>query len=86
MDRRTLSRIDEELDSSEVAALCFLCRDAVNKKRLEGVSTTPRCLPCTVAFGHVSNPCLRKGGSLITISELFFFFDVPNSNRILPFF
>ncbi|XP_041659940.1 caspase-8-like [Cheilinus undulatus] len=37
MDRVKLSRIDEELDSSEVAALCFLCRDVVTKKRLEGV-------------------------------------------------
>lgn len=37
MDRLTLSRIDEELESEEVAALCFLCRDVVNKKRLEGV-------------------------------------------------
>ncbi|XP_045907788.1 caspase-8-like [Micropterus dolomieu] len=37
MDRLTLSRIDEELDSSEVAALCFLCRDVVNRKRLEGI-------------------------------------------------
>nr|XP_019955212.1 PREDICTED: caspase-8-like isoform X1 [Paralichthys olivaceus] len=37
MDRLKLSRIDEELDSSEVAALCFLCLDVVNKKRLEGI-------------------------------------------------
>lgn len=37
MDRLKLSSIDEELDSSEVAALCFLCRDVVNKKRLEGI-------------------------------------------------
>nr|XP_046263263.1 caspase-8 [Scatophagus argus]XP_046263264.1 caspase-8 [Scatophagus argus]XP_046263265.1 caspase-8 [Scatophagus argus] len=37
MDRLTLSRIDEELDSSEVAALCFLCRDVVNRKRLEKI-------------------------------------------------
>lgn len=37
MDRVKLSRIDEELDSSEVAALCFLCRELVNKKRLEKV-------------------------------------------------
>ncbi|XP_029309754.1 caspase-8 [Cottoperca gobio] len=37
MDRQKLSRIDEGLDSSEVAALCFLCRDVVNKKRLEGI-------------------------------------------------
>lgn len=37
MDRLTLSRIDEELDSSEVAALCFLCRDVVHRKRLEGI-------------------------------------------------
>lgn len=38
MDRLKLSRIDEELESSEVAALCFLCRDVVNKKRLEGIT------------------------------------------------
>ncbi|XP_072219090.1 uncharacterized protein [Leuresthes tenuis] len=38
MDRRTLSRIDEELDSSEVAELCFLCSDVINRKRLEGIS------------------------------------------------
>lgn len=37
MDRVTLSRIDEQLESSEVAALCFLCLDVVNRKRLEGV-------------------------------------------------
>ncbi|XP_055739774.1 caspase-8 isoform X1 [Salvelinus fontinalis] len=37
MDLRLLSRIDEELDSSEVAALCFLCRDVLNRKRLETV-------------------------------------------------
>ncbi|XP_034558144.1 caspase-8 [Notolabrus celidotus] len=37
MDRLKLSRIDEELDSSEVASLCFLCSDVVTRKRLEGV-------------------------------------------------
>ncbi|XP_032386784.1 caspase-8 [Etheostoma spectabile] len=37
MDRFKLSRIDEELGSSEVAALCFLCRDVINRKRLEGI-------------------------------------------------
>ncbi|KAF3699004.1 Caspase-8 [Channa argus] len=37
MDRVKLSHIDEELESTEVAALCFLCRDVVQKKRLEGV-------------------------------------------------
>uniref|UniRef100_A0A3B4B880 Caspase-8 n=1 Tax=Periophthalmus magnuspinnatus TaxID=409849 RepID=A0A3B4B880_9GOBI len=38
MDRLTLSKIDEELESSEVAALRFLCRDVVNRKRLENVT------------------------------------------------
>ncbi|KAJ3595017.1 hypothetical protein NHX12_004322 [Muraenolepis orangiensis] len=37
MDRLTLARIDDELGSSEVAALCFLCRDVLNKKALETV-------------------------------------------------
>lgn len=37
MDRLTLSKIDEELESSEVAALRFLCRDVVNRRRLENV-------------------------------------------------
>lgn len=84
MDRLTLSRIDDELDSSEVAALCFLCRDTVNKKHLEGVSTTPRHLPRTAASGHASNPCLRKRGSLITNSGQFFS-DVPYDNKLVPF-
>lgn len=39
MDRLLLSRIDEALDSDEVAELCFLCSDVINRKRLEGVST-----------------------------------------------
>ncbi|KAM6989264.1 caspase-8 [Tautogolabrus adspersus] len=37
MDRLKLSHIDEELDSSEVAALCFLCRNVISRKRLEKV-------------------------------------------------
>ncbi|XP_038574565.1 caspase-8-like [Micropterus salmoides] len=39
MDPLTLKlfHIDEGLRSSEVAALCFLCRDVVNRKRLEGI-------------------------------------------------
>ncbi|KAF7653664.1 hypothetical protein LDENG_00079930 [Lucifuga dentata] len=37
MDVKMLSSIDEELDSSEVAALCFLCLDVLNRKRLETV-------------------------------------------------
>uniref|UniRef100_A0A667YES4 Caspase-8 n=2 Tax=Myripristis murdjan TaxID=586833 RepID=A0A667YES4_9TELE len=38
MDLFKLSRIDEELDSSEVAALCFLCIDILSRKRLEKVN------------------------------------------------
>lgn len=38
MDRLKLSRIDEDLESSEVASLCFLCRDVLARKRLEGVN------------------------------------------------
>uniref|UniRef100_A0A3P9BYK2 Caspase-8 n=1 Tax=Maylandia zebra TaxID=106582 RepID=A0A3P9BYK2_9CICH len=37
MDRLTLSHIDEGLDSSEVAELCFLCRDVVTRRRLENI-------------------------------------------------
>ncbi|XP_063317621.1 caspase-8-like isoform X3 [Pelmatolapia mariae] len=37
MDRLTLSHIDEGLDSSEVADLCFLCRDVVTRRRLENI-------------------------------------------------
>ena len=53
MDRRTLSRIDEELDSSEVAELCFLCSDVINRKRLEGVSATYQLLPLHVSQWRV---------------------------------
>uniref|UniRef100_G3PH89 Caspase-8 n=1 Tax=Gasterosteus aculeatus aculeatus TaxID=481459 RepID=G3PH89_GASAC len=38
MDRLKLSRIDEDLESSEVASLCFLCRDVLARKRLEGIN------------------------------------------------
>uniref|UniRef100_A0A3Q2PV92 Caspase-8 n=1 Tax=Fundulus heteroclitus TaxID=8078 RepID=A0A3Q2PV92_FUNHE len=37
MDRLLLSQIDEELASVEVAELCFLCSDVLNRKRLEGI-------------------------------------------------
>lgn len=56
MDRCKLSRIDEGLGSSEVAALCFLCLDVVNKKRLEGVSTTGAKMQQHEAF---SSQCLH---------------------------
>uniref|UniRef100_H2TIG9 Caspase-8 n=1 Tax=Takifugu rubripes TaxID=31033 RepID=H2TIG9_TAKRU len=38
MDLRLLSQIDAQLDSLEVAALCFLCRDAVSPKSREGIT------------------------------------------------
>ncbi|XP_041659542.1 caspase-8-like [Cheilinus undulatus] len=37
MDRVKLSCLNEELDSSEVAALCFLCRNIISKRQLEEV-------------------------------------------------
>ncbi|XP_061747060.1 caspase-8 isoform X2 [Nerophis ophidion] len=37
MDRHTLMKITDELDSSDVASLCFLCRDVVKTKNLEEV-------------------------------------------------
>ncbi len=36
--RRILKDIDEQLDSSEVTAMCFLCRDHIPGARLEKVS------------------------------------------------
>ena len=38
MDLTTLASIDDELGSSEVAALCFLCRDVLQKKALKNAS------------------------------------------------
>lgn len=37
MDCEILARIDDQLGSAEVAELCFLCRDYVNKKHLEEI-------------------------------------------------
>ncbi|KAM6918320.1 caspase-8-like [Xenentodon cancila] len=37
MDRHILNSISEELDSSDVAGLCFLCSDVIKRKRLEGI-------------------------------------------------
>ena len=36
--RRILKELDEELDSEEVAAMCFLCRDNLPGAKLEKVS------------------------------------------------
>lgn len=41
--------INNELESSEVAALCFLCSDVVSRKHLEEVSTI-----CVMLFTLVS--------------------------------
>ncbi|XP_061926248.1 caspase-8 [Entelurus aequoreus] len=38
MDRPTLMKITDELDSSDVACLCFLCRDVVHTKNIEEVN------------------------------------------------
>ncbi|XP_041847759.1 caspase-8 [Melanotaenia boesemani] len=37
MEKLVLYHIDEELDSSEVAQLCFLCSDVMNRKSLEKI-------------------------------------------------
>ncbi|XP_072297166.1 caspase-8 [Eucyclogobius newberryi] len=42
MDRFTLSKVGEELDSSDVASLCFLCSDVITRKRLENVTDATR--------------------------------------------
>lgn len=34
------STLEDELDSTDVAALCFLCRDVVSRSHLKGVSAT----------------------------------------------
>lgn len=51
MDLTLLSQIDDKLESSEVAALCFLCRDVVSIKSLEGVSSL--CQTCLRNFTHI---------------------------------
>lgn len=51
-----LSRIDEDLESSEVAALCFLCLDVVNRKRLEGISDAKGLFLRLEEKGLLDNP------------------------------
>lgn len=53
MDRLTLCNIAEELDSSEVAALCFLCLDVVGRRDQEGVSGTTYTFDTCVFVVHV---------------------------------
>ncbi|XP_054452141.1 caspase-8-like [Anoplopoma fimbria] len=55
MDRLTLSRIDEGLESSEVDALCFLCRDVVNMKHLEGITDAKKLFLRLEAKGLLEN-------------------------------
>ncbi|GLD51371.1 caspase-8-like isoform X1 [Lates japonicus] len=56
MDRLKLSRIDEELESSEVAALCFLCCDVVSRKRLEGIVDAKQLFLRLEEKGLLDNP------------------------------
>ncbi|TNM98044.1 hypothetical protein fugu_014290 [Takifugu bimaculatus] len=60
MDLRLLSHIDDQLDSWEVAALCFLCRDAVSTKSLEGISDA-RGL-----FKKLHEKCLLENSSFLS--------------------
>lgn len=81
MDRLKLSRIDEELESSEVAALCFLCRDVVTAKRLEGVSTTYLLL----LLLHLSQPHVwgKMSHWPVTVNCVFFWKSMCYSTDIL---
>uniref|UniRef100_A0A4W6C3W6 Caspase-8 n=1 Tax=Lates calcarifer TaxID=8187 RepID=A0A4W6C3W6_LATCA len=56
MDRLKLSRIDEELESSEVAALCFLCCDVVSRKRLERIGDAKQLFLRLEEKGLLDNP------------------------------
>ncbi|XP_077470991.1 caspase-8-like isoform X4 [Stigmatopora argus] len=38
MDRQKMIQITQDLDSPEVAALCFLCRDVLHNRHIEGVT------------------------------------------------
>uniref|UniRef100_H3CR38 Caspase-8 n=2 Tax=Tetraodon nigroviridis TaxID=99883 RepID=H3CR38_TETNG len=59
MDLQLLSRICEQLDSQEVASLCFLCREAVSKKSLEGINDA-RGL-----FKKLADQCLLENNSFL---------------------
>ncbi|KAM4604607.1 caspase-8 [Polymixia lowei] len=57
MDLQTLAQIDEELGSSEVAALRFLCSDVLNKKRLETVKNGRELFTRLEEKGLLENRC-----------------------------
>ncbi|XP_061588995.1 caspase-8-like [Cololabis saira] len=57
MDRLTLSHIDEQLDSSNVAELCFLCSDVINRKRLEGIEDAKKLFMRLEEKGLLENSC-----------------------------
>uniref|UniRef100_A0A8C4IGW0 Caspase-8 n=1 Tax=Dicentrarchus labrax TaxID=13489 RepID=A0A8C4IGW0_DICLA len=56
MDRLTLAHIDEELESSEVDALRFLCQGLVKRKRLEGVKDAKELFVKLEERGLLENP------------------------------
>ncbi|XP_017275808.1 caspase-8 [Kryptolebias marmoratus] len=56
MDLLLLSKIDEGLVSSEVAELCFLCSDMVNRKRLEGITDAKKLFERLDERGLLENP------------------------------
>ncbi|XP_035526118.1 caspase-8 [Morone saxatilis] len=58
MDRLMLAHIDEELVSSEVEALCFLCQGLIQRKRLEGVKDAKTLFVKLEEKGLLDNPSL----------------------------
>ncbi|XP_077415861.1 caspase-8 isoform X2 [Vanacampus margaritifer] len=60
MERRKLMKISEALNSSEVAALCFLCRDFVNWKYLEGVEDAKVLFNRLEERDHLNTEFLRE--------------------------
>lgn len=70
MDLQLLLQIDEELDSSEVAAICFLCRDFVSAKQMEGVSTTDICNSVKLSWENSLDK--DKGNCTCIIWQIYF--------------
>ena len=53
--RRILKEIDEELDSQEVAVMCFLCRDNLPGAKLEKISRGLELMTELESKGHISS-------------------------------
>lgn len=79
------STLEDELDSTEVAALCFLCRDVVSRSHLKVVSAACSILlSFHLFYWHVYGCVTCRTDSMIDSLDMFIFTDRLSNDPPTP--